>query len=118
MGIEAVLIGAELFCVTFVRDYVQFGFHCKSEDASLSAYTLPKVTVKGKQYAFADIGYRDALCGLINQTVEAVSIMAGISIKIKFKNSDELLIKLTDTEHKTLVEFAQFQCGDIVQVWN
>jgi hypothetical protein len=118
VGIDELLIGAELYCVTFVRDYVQFGFHCESKDAGLSAYALPTVTVNGIEITYEDIGYRDALCGLIDQIVEDVLTEVHESIKILFKSSDELLIKPNDKERETLVEYAHFHCGDIIQVWN
>ncbi|WP_271755151.1 hypothetical protein [Cohnella sp. JJ-181] len=115
---DEILVGAELYCVAFVRDYVQFRFHCESEDAQLNAYALPTVMVNGTKYRFGDIGYRDALCGLIDQIVEAVFTREGKSISIMFKSSNELRIKLNNVASKPLVEYAQFNCGDVVQVWN
>jgi hypothetical protein len=57
----AKIVGEPLSAVTFVRDYVQLHF----DGPTISAFTLPTVTVRGKTIAFADPGYRDALCARI-----------------------------------------------------
>ncbi|QYR23196.1 hypothetical protein KZ483_09890 [Paenibacillus sp. sptzw28] len=63
MAIEDIFIGAEMHSVTFVRDYVQFGFHCDKNDACLTAYALASVTLNGVEYSKENVDYRDALCG-------------------------------------------------------
>lgn len=112
------VIGAVLYSVTFVRDYIQFGFHCETVDACLTAYALPSVTLNGVEYSYEAIGYRDALCGLIDQNVQEVHTGNDDSIKIMFEGNDELFIRPNDKEREILVEYAVFLCGDVFQVWN
>ncbi|NQX57953.1 hypothetical protein [Paenibacillus qinlingensis] len=112
------VIGAELYSVTFVRDYVQFGFHCETDDACLTAYVLPKVTLRGMEYQYDNIGYRDALCGLINQVVENVLTEGEMSLKVVFLGKDELLVRPSDEERNLHAEYATFKCGNWIEVWN
>ncbi|SDW08597.1 hypothetical protein [Paenibacillus sp. CF384] len=113
------IITAEMYSVTFVRDYVQFGFHCETDDACLTAWALPTVTMKGMKYRYGNIGYRDALCGLINQLVEVVLTGDEDLIKIIFEGKDELSIRPTDEEREILVEYAMFFYGNLlIEVWN
>jgi len=118
MTINKAIIRAELYSVAFVRDYVQFGFHCETNDAGLTAYSKPLVTLNGIQYSQEDTGYRDALCGLIDQVVEDVQTENDDSIKIMFIGNDELFIRPNDIEREILVEYAVFKCGNTFQVWN
>ena len=64
------LVGAELYEVIFVMDYLQIGFQGDGEhNWRLNLYCWPAVeTPAGPSLTFGTVGYRDALCGLI--TVE------------------------------------------------
>ena len=117
MAIEKV-IGAVLYSVTFIRDYIQFGFHCESNDACLTAYASPSVTLNCVEYSYENNGYRDALCGLINQIVKDVHTGDDDSIKVIFEGNDKLSISPTDKEREILIEYAVFYYGDIYIVWN
>ncbi|SFS76685.1 hypothetical protein [Paenibacillus sp. BC26] len=111
------MIGAELYFVTFISDYVQFGLVCGNDDAVLTAWALPTVTVKDVEYHFESIGFRDALCELINLTVEDVHTFDD-GFKIIFQGNDELLIRPSNEERELLAEYAMFVCGDWWEVWN
>jgi hypothetical protein len=112
------LISAELYSVTFVRDYIQFSFHCDKNDACLTAHSLPSVTLNDVDYSFETNGYRDALCSLINQIVKDIKMQDNDSINVIFEGDDVLSICPTQRERETLVEFAVFHYDDIWQVWN
>jgi hypothetical protein len=94
----AKIVGEPLSAVTFVRDYVQLHF----DGPTISAFTLPTVTVRGKTIAFADPGYRDALCARIGVTVLAAFVEHGERLQIDLADDSCLVISLRP--HDRVVE--------------
>lgn len=82
-----VLKNEELSAVAFVRDYVEFHF----DGMILRALAHPSLIVEGQRFDFPASGSRDALCGLIGQVVETVSIDA-LQARFEFSNRAELYI--------------------------
>jgi hypothetical protein len=62
------LKGAEVASIAFVRDYVEVNF----DGPILRSIASPTIEVAGKRLTFPEEGSRDALCGLIGQTVVVV----------------------------------------------
>jgi len=68
------LVGFRLFSVQFVMDYVQLRFDGPTEDLPvLNCDVLPSVESEGRVWRDGDVGYADALCGLIPGTVLATA---------------------------------------------
>jgi hypothetical protein len=72
----------EMSSVVFIRDYVQLVFENDKETVRLTAYTYPTVRIKSKVFNKQIIGYCDALCSLINQTVKKTVVEEGIAFII------------------------------------
>jgi hypothetical protein len=70
------------------------------------------------EYNNENMGYRDAICGLINSIVKDVHTGDDNSITVMFEGNDELSIRPTSKERELLVEYAMFNCGDVCVVWN
>jgi hypothetical protein len=87
--LEAV-VGEQLNAVTFVMDYVQFHFN----GPGLTALNHPVVEFRGVHTQFPGPGSRDALCSLIEQSVESVEQREGVHIKLIFRSGHRLIIPL------------------------
>ncbi|MEV7012197.1 hypothetical protein [Streptosporangium sp. NPDC051022] len=74
------LVGKELYTVAFVRDYVEFHFN----EAKLTALTDPRIQKDSQAWVFPQSGSRDALCALIDKTVQAVSLRGDEHILLDF----------------------------------
>jgi hypothetical protein len=90
---------SELSSVIFIRDYIQFVFEGEKENVILSAFTLPSTVVNNHKYTLHTVGYRDALCSLINKVVKTASD-EGNSIKITFVSGDILEISLKEEDYE------------------
>ncbi|WP_107657385.1 hypothetical protein [Nocardia suismassiliense] len=77
------LIGLELVAVVFVRDYLQLHF----DGPRLTSYVWPTVHVGGSSLYLGDVGYRDALCAFINQTVVSTEEAVGRGLLLRFATS-------------------------------
>src|SRR5690242_12512985 len=64
------LQGESLSDVTFVMDYLQFGF----SGSTITAYSRPTAETGGSSYRFPAAGSRDALCSFIGHTLRRISI--------------------------------------------
>jgi hypothetical protein len=86
--------GVRLTSVQFVLSYLILGF---DEKGALTTLVWPEVTdAAGRTYRFGKEGYRDTLCGLIEEVVSDVSISTEEVIKISFKNGSLLRIPLRE----------------------
>ncbi|MGV9779261.1 hypothetical protein [Streptosporangium sp. NPDC003464] len=74
------LVGRELYTVAFVMDYVEFHFN----EAKLTALTEPRIQKDSQAWVFPQPGSRDALCALIERTVQAVNFRADEHISLDF----------------------------------
>lgn len=75
------LVGLEVASVAFVRDYLELEF---GSGARLFCYAWPTVEVGGTTRFFGDVGYRDALCALIDQVVLSTEEAVGIGLLVRF----------------------------------
>jgi hypothetical protein len=87
------LVGRSLSSVTFVMDYIQFGF----DGSRLTAYTLPAVSRKSVNLIWGQPGYRDALCEQIGSRVAstgvnkqsvAITFDTGATISVSLRGDD------------------------------
>lgn len=103
----------ELSAVAFVRDYVEFHF----DGMILRALANPSLLVDGEQHVFPRSGSRDALCSLIGQVVESVSI-GEQQARFEFSNGAKLCISLDekDREGPEAMHFLR-AVGGPLEVW-
>jgi hypothetical protein len=86
------LIGQELASVIFVRDYVCLTFD--PDQFNITAVSVPLVKLSDKTLGWNQVGYRDALCGLINQIVRETDIVPNDSVRIVFSSGVTILIPI------------------------
>lgn len=78
----ASLRGLELESVVFVRDYVQLDFG----GPRLTCFSWPAIGRDGSTLRIEDVGYRDALCAFINETVVSTDDAVGIGLVLGFES--------------------------------
>ena len=108
------LVGEPISGVAFVQDYVEFHF----DEKILRAFTPPVVTIDGMQHTFPNPGSRDALCSLIQRTVERLSVIDNERIELGFSGGAVLEIPLAVSE-SIGPEAAHFVPGfnEPIEVW-
>jgi hypothetical protein len=84
------LVGEELSAVSFVMDYVEFHFN----GPVFRALTHPVLSDRNLEIRFPSLGSRDALCGLIGQTVSKVIVLKGEAITLQFERGASLRVPL------------------------
>ena len=98
------LVGFRMFSVQFVMDYVQLRFDSDSDDAPvLSCDVWPEVTLDGVTFREPDLGYADALRGLIPGTVVETQEATGLGLVLRFERG---AIRLHPTLDEVFVEIA------------
>ncbi|MFC4766978.1 hypothetical protein [Effusibacillus consociatus] len=95
-SILQILVGREMSSVEFVRDYIQLRF----DGPTLTAFTLPVITVNGTSYDIKTPGYRDALCSLIGREVQRTEIQEHEVIRLVFEQNAALEISLRDEDYE------------------
>lgn len=82
-GLLARLVGNRLYSVEFLMDYVQLRFD--GDDIAggpvvLNCYVWPKVEFRDRSWSESDLGYADALRGLISGKVTATAEETGVGL--------------------------------------
>jgi hypothetical protein len=91
------LVGGHLDTVSFVMNYfVEF----RIDDNVLRCMTLPIVISDGKAYRFPGPGSRDALCALIDTTIEAAEIHEGDRLELRTDAGHILRLPLDEASRK------------------
>lgn len=79
------LAGFRLFSVQFVMDYVQLRFDGPSQDMPvLNCDVMPDVERRGNTITNGQVGYADALRGLIPGVVRRTREETGVGLRIEF----------------------------------
>ena len=102
------IVGSKLSSVEFVQDYLQLHF----DGSTLTTYTLPTLKLEDVSLNRGQVGFRDALCGQIDNVVEAVSINDHISLS--FATGAIVKVSLRDEDYRGS-EAIQFSVGD--ELW-
>ncbi|MEV0650805.1 hypothetical protein AB0I28_36685 [Phytomonospora sp. NPDC050363] len=78
------LVGARLYSVQFVMDYVQLRFDRERSDEMpvLNCYVFPAVVRGGRAQLPGELGWADALVGLIPQIVTSTNEGTGTGIEL------------------------------------
>jgi len=98
-ALRELVLGAELYSVQFVRDYVQLWFHGSSLDNSLTAYSLPIVSDSRGRYGWDDERYGNRLRSLIDHTVTLAEIIPDKELRLQFDNEMEVSIPLDGSSY-------------------
>jgi len=107
------LVGARLSSVQFVLDYLILGFE---PNGALTTLVWPEIVNDGITWRFGLPGYRDQLCSLITNIVDAVEIDCEETITIIFRGEWLLVIRLQLCKRSG--ERAIFKApGHILYVW-
>ncbi|WP_091053404.1 hypothetical protein [Glycomyces sambucus] len=95
------LVGAELYSVQFVRDYVQLHFESLGEAPYLSCFVMPEIRslqgVHTQEISEHSPRYADALRALIGEEVRAVSAAAGTGLTLELRTS-AIIVNPTSTQ--------------------
>ena len=105
------LVGRELSSVEFVRDYLQLHV----DGASLTAYTLPVVTVNCESLNLRQPGYRDALCSQIGDKVTCAE-SHNDCVSIAFARGTTVSISLLEADYQG-PEALQFRLDTDPRTW-
>jgi hypothetical protein len=90
------LINHPLSSVEFVQEYVQLRF----DGPTLTAYTPPTVGLASSGVlAWAQAGYRDALCDLIGSVVRSVEVQPD-AVRLGFESGSAICVSLKDDDYR------------------
>ncbi len=88
----------ELTAVEFVERFLQLRFG----EVLLALYVWPDIAdPDGISIAYGEPGYRDALCMLIGETVQAAELEPGRSLTAEFENGYVLALSLREEDVDT-----------------
>jgi hypothetical protein len=92
------LVGKKLTSITFILDYMQFGF----DDARITAITDPVISVAGSELRLGDTEYRNQLCNQIGSSVVHASVLEGEKIFVEFSSGAQVSISLRPEDYVTV----------------
>jgi hypothetical protein len=126
------LVGSELSSVTFVQDYLQLVFQPSTLGnpepgvllppmagafGTLSAFTLPKLKMDGRDLGPGQPGYRDGLVDQIGRRVTD-AYEHEMSLLLEFDNGRGLTLSLREDDLEGVsVESAMLQLDDDAESW-
>ena len=111
-GLLARLAGLRLYSVEFVMDYVQLRFdgdQIASGSVVLNCYVWPLVDFQDRTWGEQDLGYADALRGLVPRHVISASEAPGAGLRLVF---DRGAIAIHPAIEEVYVEIAELQGFD------
>lgn len=86
------LVGARLYSVQFVHDYVQLWFEGPGDDMPvMNCDAIPAIEAGGLTLSDGEVGYADALRGLIPQIVQRTQEGTGMGLRIEFPDGAVVL---------------------------
>ncbi|MDE3106198.1 MAG: hypothetical protein KGK08_13595 [Acidobacteriota bacterium] len=88
------LEGLPLTAVAFVQDYLQLQF----DGPVLTLYAWPEAFRDEGSYAYGEPEYRNVLCELIGNDVEAATLVEDEALEIRFVNGSSLRVSLREEE--------------------
>ncbi|MHC4121823.1 MAG: hypothetical protein ACYSWO_30495 [Planctomycetota bacterium] len=108
------LVGMEVSAVSFVRDYVEIHF----DGPILRCLSNPILRSKDEEWVFPQAGSRDALCLLIGQSLEGMTLEDDTMLLAGFSGGQELFVPL-DRKRRRGPEAMHFlpDIGEPLQVW-
>lgn len=110
------IVGSEMSSVIFIRDYIQLVFEGMDRTQTLTAFSIPSVSIMGIDYQNYEQGYRDALCSLINSKVIAVETSQHIALIVHFGDTQKVKVSLKEADYEG-PEAAMLEDGGNLTVW-
>lgn len=102
------IVGEYLSDVTFVMDYLQMNFG----GPSFNFYTWPVVLLAEGSFEITRPGYRDAICGLIGNTVQHVDVYLDTGLTLKFQGDKTITVSLRAPAGSAMPEIATYSTRD------
>jgi hypothetical protein len=111
------LVGFRMYSVTLVMDYVQLGFDSASEEtATMNCDVWPEITVDGAVFHEPDLGYTDALRGLIPGIVLETRESTGLGLLLVLDTGSIRLHPRIEEVHAEIAMLSGFSDGSWM-VW-
>lgn len=98
------VVGEYLSSVTFVMDYLQLGF----SDYGFNMYSWPALVIANKTLVHTNVGYKDALCSLIGETLTRIDEYLDTGLTLEFKNGASISLPLRVGRDSPGPEVAEF----------
>lgn len=92
----SILIGRELAQITFVRDYIQFGF----DGPILNVIVVPILHFRNRSFRHGDPGYYDQMISLLNKSIIDATADDCADLKLLFADDVVFSISLRDEDLK------------------
>lgn len=108
------LVGKPLSSICFVQDYVELHF----DGSILRCLVGPILKLDRLDVIFPENGSRDALCSLIGQAIQRLSLDDDVNLEVEFSSGHTLIVPL-DPKHRNVPESMHFvpRIGGPIQVW-
>ncbi|MEV7620199.1 hypothetical protein AB0N59_08660 [Microbacterium sp. NPDC089321] len=108
------LVGNRLYSVEFVVDYVQLRFDgdgISGGPVVMNCYVWPRVEFRGRWWSETNLGYADALRGLITGTVNTTVEATGVGLRMDLDTGSVILHPALDEVHVEIAELQGFDDG-------
>jgi hypothetical protein len=87
-----------LSSVEFVQDYIQLHF----DDYTMTLYNPVKILQGSDGLRQEQVGFKDALCNLINRVVRDVSCMESDRVEVLFDSGSSVVVSIADKDYSAL----------------
>ena len=110
------LVGAELYAVEFIRDYLRLHFHTPQVDATLTVLTIATMADDASDAAERSTDPR-AMIRAIGATVRAAAIQPGKLIELGLEDGRAIRVSLANDDLRGGFEAARLDAGERWWVW-
>lgn len=110
------VMNERLSAVSFLHDYIEFHFDGKI----VRVFTGPVVTRNGEAFGPNQLGWRDALCSLIESTAERVEFAGDYGANLRLTFSDDVVVDISLVSSDASVPEALHYVGgenQAIEVW-
>lgn len=113
-GLLSRIVGNRLYSVEFVMDYVQLRFdgdEIARGPVVLNCFAWPRVEFRDRSWSEPELGYADALRGLIPGTVKATAESTGVGLRVELDTGTVVLHPVLDDVYVEIAELQGFDDG-------
>lgn len=113
-GLLKRLVGSRLYSVEFVMDYVQLRFdgdEISGGPVVMNCYVWPIVEFRDQSWNETDLGYADALRGLIAGTVSTTAEATGVGLQVDLDTGSVVIHPELEEIHVEIAELQGFDDG-------
>jgi hypothetical protein len=108
------LVGNRLYSVEFVMDYLQLRFdgdEISGGPVVMNCYVWPKVEFRDRSWSEPDLGYADALRGLIAGTVSTTAEATGVGLRVDLDTGSVVIHPELEEVYVEIAELQGFDDG-------